>query len=119
MKLELSDEQIQSAVSAAILQGISQENRDVLIKSAIEHLITPPNKESYQTSPSPSPLQAAFNHAVSDIARNMCHEELKKDSAVKEKIREIIAKAVEKMTLNEEKIAAELANAITGALRNY
>jgi hypothetical protein len=54
MKLDLSDDAIREVVHKAILETISDEQRDVLIKAALAHLLAPvQNHPAVQKSPAP------------------------------------------------------------------
>lgn len=117
MSISLNDDQIQQAVSAAILQTITKENRDLLIQKALESLLQRP-KPRYQSDPKPpSKLEEIFNGAVFDYARNHIRDILEEDPKFKEAIRALVGKAVERIALDDGELSVQLASALTSALK--
>lgn len=95
MKIELSEENLKSVVSEAIMNSLSLEQRNVLIQNAISYLLTPTSNSLYDQKK--SPMQEAFNNAISQVAREVVTEEMKSNSEIKLKIKELMANAIEKM----------------------
>lgn len=62
-EFKLDSDVMRSVVAKAIMEGITQDNRDVLIETAIESLMKPYSTTTYGNEKS-TPLQDAFNKAV-------------------------------------------------------
>jgi hypothetical protein len=116
VKLELNEETIRSVVSEVILASIGDEQRQNLIKAAIVHLMTPPERSIHDRGPRSSPIQDAFNHAVENMARRLAFEMLEKDESFHTKIRELISEGLEKvMTTNREATVQRISSALADA----
>jgi hypothetical protein len=114
MDLKLSDEQLNGVIAGAVLQAMTPEARQELLAKAVGSLLTP-KKESWQKD-AKSPLQEAFERAVFSVAHDVCREELKNDTVVREKVRGMVVAAVEKAMLNQEKIVENLAARLSDLL---
>ena len=96
MKIELENINMQELFSAALLQAMSEEQRGILIKDAIQFLMTPKDGGSFYGSKI-TPLQEAFRVAIRDVAQKDIADYLTTDVKVKEAIMGLIKDAVEKM----------------------
>lgn len=117
MNIDLSDEQMQSIVSGAILQAMGTEARDTVMKAAIEYLITPLESRSYG-SKTKTPLQVAFEEAVNRYAQRAAYEYMDQNAEARDQIRSVFVAAYEKMITDYnqtliEKIAQHMADALT------
>jgi hypothetical protein len=108
MNLNLNDDQLRAVIAGAVLQTLTPENRETILAAAVANLLTP-QKESWQRQAS-SPLQDAFNAAITNVAREICHAMVKEDETIRAQIRGLIAKAVEKAFADPDAIADRLAN---------
>lgn len=97
--INLPEDQMQQIVSAAILQTVTAENRDILIKDAITRLITP---ESSGYGKKLSLLQIAFNNAIHAQAEKIIADTLDTDEQIKTLIKDIVTEAFDK-AFNSEK----------------
>ena len=110
MKLDIPQEQFGSLVGAAVMQAITQENRDTLIQEAIQHLLSPSDNSYYGRKR--SPLQAAFDHAVEQKAREFIGQTL--DEMLAGKIKSIAEEALLKAFSDDrrDKLINNMADAI-------
>ena len=114
VEMNLDSEALKTVVATAILEQLTPEKRDDLIKQAVVHLIDPPEKErGYGARETKTPLQAAFDHAAAGIARDVIQEFLAKDSQTRAKIEAVVQTGI--MKAFEER-AAETSDAIASAV---
>jgi len=96
MKLEVSltDEQLKGAVSEAVMTALSEADRRTLIQNALNHLLTPA-KPQYG-SRATTPLQDAFDDAISRVARKLCEERISADPEIAAQVNALIGDMVKK-----------------------
>jgi hypothetical protein len=111
MKLDMPSDQFGALVGAAILQTVTQENRDVLIQEAVTHLLTTDKSYSYGGRQR-SPLQNAFDYAVEQKAKEVIGQTL--DGVLSEKVKEVVEEALVKAFAEErkDKLVQNIADAI-------
>lgn len=115
MKLEIDEALMRSVISEAILTSMDENKRSMLIRGALEHLLTPTKTGGY--GPSISPLQSAFQDAAHIVARQVATEMLTIDETVKEKIRLLLLEAFELvMVKNRQETVKRLADAVTAGM---
>lgn len=89
MKLELDPESVQSIASAAIFDHMTQEARENVLKQAVEALLTPtPSRGGYGIGK--TPLQLAFERAITTAAHQAIQEKIANDPEVSAKIHELL-----------------------------
>lgn len=117
IKLELPEGQMQEYVSEALLRSLDEEKRDVLIKSAIQHLLSPGKGDL--TGRGTSMLQDAFNMAVRAAAIEIVREEMKADSALRIRIADLYKAAIQRfMEADEsEKLIERLVSGLEDAIQ--
>jgi hypothetical protein len=110
MKLDIPADQFGSLVGAAIMQTVTQENRDTLVKEAIQHLLTP--VKGYGSNPPKSPLQNAFDYAVEQKAKDVIGQTL--DGMLSEKVKEVVEESLVRAFAEErkDKLVQNIADAI-------
>lgn len=95
--IQINDESIRAAVSAAILQQLNTDNnRDAILQQAVTYLITPPADTYGRTKP--TPLQVAMNEAVARVVHRVANELIEQDEALGANIRDIATSALSKLT---------------------
>ena len=106
-------------VAKAVLDSISADQREVLIKAALDFLITPPKKENYHAATPPSPLQQAFHNAVAESAREIVRQVVKDELAerIKAVIHEQMVDAVATNSLLASGIGFAVGEQVEKALR--
>ena len=115
MDIKIDTPQMQELIAQAVFASLDEVKRDVLIKGAIQHLITKDHSRSYGAST--SPIEDAFRHAVRDVASKIASEMLTNDSDITTKIRALLNEAlVLLMENNRESTVANLANAIAAGM---
>lgn len=117
IKLDLSDISMDKLVTEAILNKLTEEDKNILIKGALKYLITKPESTGYGGRKRDSPLELAFNRAVSDIAYKVAEEHLAEGTDARQQLRDVITKGYEKW-LEQDKIelCQRIANQITKGL---
>ncbi len=103
LKVSLPEAQVQEVVSAAVLKLFNEEQRDTLMQHAIRHLLTPPENRGGYGRP-PTPLEDAFNTAVSQATRQWFVERLTGDADTPEKkmLHDALTQVVERMFTGED-----------------
>lgn len=93
MKIDID----QNLVQKAIFDNISQQQRDALVTMAIQNLFKEGTNSAYGRNR--SELEVIFEHSAKDVAREVLHEEFKRED-IKEKFRvvihDVLFKALEK-----------------------
>lgn len=95
MTLDLSDEQLNTVVTAAVMQSISGESRDKLVQQAIAELLKRNNSGRFDNK---SPLENALANAVQSVARTLIEQKLTSDAEFIARIDGLIVDAVRKLT---------------------
>jgi hypothetical protein len=115
-QITIPQEQWGAMVGAAVLQTVTSENRDTLIKEAIRYLLVP-SKNDWDRGI--TPLQIAFDEALKIEANKILQSEISKDSGILSEVRKMITEAVEKATTGERrgKIVDKMADALAAGLR--
>jgi hypothetical protein len=120
VELKIPEDQMRSLVAGAVMQTLTSESRENLIKTAImEHLLKPSGKRRNSWDPPPqTPLQQAFNNAVYKVAQDVCEEMLKKDDTLKKQVESLYADACKQVFEGEgrQKLVYTLAGTISSAL---
>lgn len=120
MSVNIDTETLKQLVGENILKALDEQKREALIKSALDYLLTPPSPSGYSTK-QPSPLQSAFNDAVTFSCRTIAKEIIEKDVETQAKIRDLIRDAVVMvMEKKREETVVKIADAIAHgmALKN-
>lgn len=118
MDLKLTGTDLEPIVAKAIVDMLTPEKRDELIRNAVENLIT--KRDPYNTGQKKSELQQAFDRAVGRIADKMVEEKLTNDSAIMAELEKLLAEGWQLMLQDEnrkkivENISGALRRAITG-----
>jgi hypothetical protein len=115
LQVDLPIEMLKQIASEAILNAISPEQRDTLVRNAVAYLVTPPENRSY--GPSYSPITQAFHDGIRSVAIRIAMEMFEKDETVRLKIRELLNEALEKvMVANREKTVQRIGEAIVDGM---
>ncbi len=116
LNVDLSGDQIKKFVAEAILHQLDETTRNALIAAALEHLLTVPKSRGYNSTPQPSPLQAAFNDAVQRECRNICVTML--EGEMHDQVVGIVREAMERTFAEgtREKVVTSISHAMGRAL---
>jgi hypothetical protein len=110
----MPDDTLNALVTEAMFRALDEKKREELIKEALKTLITPVQRGSYH-GPATSPIQDAFHDAINAVARDVVREMCKSDEA-QDAIREVVGTAFEKMLIDKERLATEMASAMVAAI---
>lgn len=88
IKLEISPENLKTAVAESLLLSMSGDQKESLIKQAIIYLLTP--GKGYGSDKA-TPIEDAFKNAISGVAHQIAREMLADAPEVKEKISAVLA----------------------------
>lgn len=117
MDIRIDEKLVREVVAGAIMNSLSQEQRNTLITNAVAYLLGPGEERGYGRGRSPSPIEQAFNNAIDFEARKVAAEVLTDNADVQTKLRELITEAVESlMTKNREDTVNRIARAIGDGL---
>lgn len=95
IEIKFDQTKIEAVVQAAILDQLDEAKKDAILAQAIQYLITAPAKSTYDYGRTPvSPIQAAFNQAVSTVAQRIALEMVTANATIEREIREAIGKVV-------------------------
>jgi uncharacterized membrane-anchored protein YjiN (DUF445 family) len=113
MDLRVNDDAMKSLVAKAIMDSLTQENREKLITDAITQTLTKPEGgNSY--APKRSPLQQAFDNAVETEARKYAAQVVSEDETFKARIRQLFADVADK--LFSDAMRGEIVDGIAGTV---
>lgn len=113
MDIKIDTPQMRELLAQAVFASLDEVKRDVLIKSAIQHLVTQSADRYNRTSP----IEEAFQWAVRDVATKIANDMLTNDPTVSEKIRGLVNEALVRLTeTNREKTVEKLADAIAAGM---
>lgn len=116
MDIKLDTPQLRELLAQAVLASLDEVKRDMLIKGAIEFLVTKDTSGGYGYNRK-SPIEDAFNYAVRDVAQKTANDMLTNDSGLQEKLRELVNEAlVRLMETNREKTVEKIADAIAAGM---
>jgi hypothetical protein len=110
MKIEIPEEQISDIFGAAILESLSQNVREDLIKGAIAYLLTAEKGRGYGAAK--SPMQEAFETALDRFADNFAVEYVAENLEVKEMIAEALPKLTNAPYHRKTKVIEAIAKAL-------
>lgn len=105
---------LKALVLEAMMKSLDEKKREELLRGALETLITPVGRNVYGARAT-SPLEDAFDHAISGLARTIVREMLDTDE-VKDRVRAIAQTAFQKMASDQERIATAMADALVTAM---
>lgn len=103
----MNEARLQQSLERAILESMTTEDRDRIIREAIIHL-TSAHPGGY-SSERKSKIDEAFKRAVERVANEQAYELVKNDERVIELMRTMMAGAVERLLVNQEEIKEALA----------
>jgi hypothetical protein len=124
--INIDDAAMKSIVGDALLKTLTEENRAILIKEAITHLLTVPEKDRYsgRHAPDPkSPLQMAFERAIEHEMAELVREEIKNNEKLRTSLRkmmvEVFDAALDDQADGHSKVVQNVAEQFTKYLSGY
>lgn len=113
MQLNFNDEQMRAIVSKAIIDGLGDEQKQLLIAKAIEGMLGPANPNDYHDKR--TKLEVAFDQAVSQMLAQIAREELERPE-YQRKLRALFVEVAEKFFAGAGSgVATKLATALSTA----
>lgn len=111
LQIKLTDEQLKGAVSEAVVAAISQQDRQTLLREAVQYLLEK-DPNGYDKL---SPIQRAFRGAIDSAARDACKKAVEDNQELQAEIAKMIAEAVTRAigsTEARQKLVENLADKI-------
>lgn len=117
MDLRVNDDAMKSLVAKAIVDSLTPEMREKLIGDAVTQTLTKPEQTSGYGRSTRSPLQIAFDHAVTNEAERYAREHLANDGAFKAQIEALFADVAKNLfESNRDDLISSIASTIRSAL---
>lgn len=113
--ISIDSEAVRGFVSQAIIQSITAEQRELVLRQAVESLLDEP-KDSYGRVRAPSPLAAAFTNAVQQVSTSVVREYLD-DETIKQNVRQQIITQIEKMLAEKDWLYDSIGMAVGDRVR--
>lgn len=117
--IKIDPSALQGIVTKTILDHLTDENREEILRSAIENVITAPPKSPYGGANLPSPLQEAFNNAVIDVTRQVAREVVQSGqfaATVRAKVTQVMANFVAQDSTVNDAVGSAIGRVMTQAL---
>lgn len=95
IKIEFPQEKLQALVEHWVIEQLSAEQKETILAQAIKYLMTPPPQNQYDRTPARSPIQVAFDQAVTQTIHKIAREMIENSPEVQAKCRQMIGEAVE------------------------
>lgn len=114
ISIELKDDQLGQVLGAHIVASISEGQRDKLITDSLAYLLRP-EKQSYG-APSKSPLQYAFDNALSRLCAQVVQEMVANDDEMMAKVREAVRASFEAVLEHDDTLRENIGRAIASTL---
>lgn len=112
--VNIDSKEMNELLSKAIMSSLDESKRDILIKAALDHLVTRDN--SYYGGRK-SPIEDAFQSAVQKVATQIAEQLVVGNAEVMEKMRSLVNEALLRLTeTNREQTVTRLADVITQAM---
>ena len=115
MDIKINPAAMKDIVAHAILQQMTEVQRDTLIQAAIANLLEPGKPDQWNRNGKPSPLEEAFGDAIRSCARGVCQEYVERPE-VKGQIEEALRKSIPAL-LEKFNASEYLADALADAIR--
>ncbi len=112
--INISDVQMQAIIAKSIMDNITPENRDEIMRNALAEIMTP-TKDAYNRSKN-SPLQQAFVNAAENVANKIASEKLEADDSFKAEIEKLFNEVSRRLFADE--VREILIDKICGAVKD-
>jgi hypothetical protein len=109
-----TNDALKALVLTSMMQVLDAKTKETMIRTALETLVTPPKSNTYGYTPK-SPLQDAFDCSLNAMAREVVKEMLETMEA-KQRVRDVCARAFEKMVVEGDRLAEAMASALSSAM---
>jgi hypothetical protein len=116
-EIKIDDTAMKDIVAKAILDSVTDEQRDEILKAAVTNLITPPPSTGmYGGRKEPSPLQNAFDIAVRSVGQEVVNEMVKGE--LRDKIREMVKAKVSEIIEDDSNLAYGVGQSVGQAIES-
>lgn len=116
MDLKIDSEAMRTVVAEAIVAKLDEQSRVDLIQQAVAKMLTPP-KQQYGSSPTKSPLEAAFEGAVLNLTVDVTKQYIEDHPEIKDKIRSVMIEGLEKLLNDRYEFRRAISEAVASALK--
>lgn len=117
MKIDLDQNALKELISESIFNSFSEDQKQVMIKSALQYLLSPQENGGHYGRKQPSPLEEAFNRSISRMAEQLASTVLDNDPEVKSKLNLLIQEGITKVFMeSREETVGKIADAIRKAV---
>lgn len=119
LKLSLDPDALREATMQAIAGVLTPEIKKELLQKAITEIVSPKH-DHYSGKKGASPLEIAFQDAVTQLAREEARRMVAEDAALRAKLAELMLNMVSKMLeqQNGYNLAEKLAEGFLASIRN-
>ncbi len=114
VELNLDGDALKTVAAQAILDQLTDEKKEDLIRQSVINLITPKEKTHGYGRATSTALQDAFDIAVAEIAREVLRDTLQEDSDVMNQIQKVVQDGI---TEAFSEGAPETSHAIAGVVK--
>lgn len=115
ISIQLDPVALREATTQAIMGTLTPEVRGQIIQKAISALLTP-STNSWDKNK--SPIELAFEQAVTQLARDEAKRMISEDAPTREKVQQLLRTTADKVLgADMEKLADRMAEAFTSSLR--
>lgn len=115
MELKIDPNDMKAIVSAAILDKMSREQRDVLVQEAIASLLVPQKQDSYSRVEAKTKLQDAFSTAAYTVTVEIVREHLRTDEAFRGAVTTMVTRGILSL-LDNESDSAKLSGSVASII---
>lgn len=116
MEVKIDEEHMRALMTKAVLEGLGQDQRDLIFQKAVESLFQRARPNDYYDKR--TKLEVAFDQAASGLMLSIATEELRKPEHT-DRLRSIFDEAIAKVFESEgrKKLVETIANAMFVGLR--
>lgn len=117
MDINISPDQMHDIVAKAILDSVTPEERERILKVAIVELMTP--KKQYGSVPPETPLEGAMKMAAHNVANQIAMQRLQEDETFKANIESLFNDVAKKLFADEirDKLVEKICESVIAGLR--
>ena len=119
-RLQITDDAMKSAVVKAVIDSMEPHLMQEMVASAVKDFITKPDKTSGRSyTDRQTPLEEAFQYAVTQLARDAVRDQLAENGQLMEKIKAAIQEAIVKAFEGEKRdeMIDHMADAVGAAFK--
>lgn len=118
MDVKIDTEAMTAVVSRAILEGISTEQRDLLLEQAVTALVTPAKTNSWDRTGT-TPLQNAFNLAAQTVVNKVAFEMVEANEPFARRVRDLVGEAIATAAETDYDLKEKVGRAVADALLDW